>query len=130
MAFGMPKWNTVDIWSRGSVSVATVPSDVVLKVGWQTGERTEILPLTSALNMAASAEQIAEGNVQLSPDEAHARISDLETQLAVAKAQRNRMNEDMIEAIHQREKYKNEKVAYERNIKSLRSADRVEADNH
>jgi hypothetical protein len=45
MAFGIPKWNTVDLWTRGIGNVATVPSDVMLKVAWQIGERTEILPV-------------------------------------------------------------------------------------
>jgi hypothetical protein len=45
MAFGVPNWNTVNLITSAIGSVATIPSDVMLQLAWQTAERSEILPV-------------------------------------------------------------------------------------
>lgn len=45
MAFGIPKWDAVDLITRGIGSIATVPSDAMLKIAWRTSERSQILPI-------------------------------------------------------------------------------------
>lgn len=45
MAFGVPDWRMLGLITRGIDNTATVPSDTMLKLAWQTGERTQILQL-------------------------------------------------------------------------------------
>jgi hypothetical protein len=47
MAFGVPNWNADNLITPAIVNVATVPSEVMLKIAWQTAERSQILPITA-----------------------------------------------------------------------------------
>ena len=45
MAFGVPDWNTVNLITPAIINVATVPSNVMLKIALQTAERSQNLPI-------------------------------------------------------------------------------------
>jgi hypothetical protein len=45
MAYGVPNWNAIALVTRGFSNTAPAPADPLLKIAWQTSERSQILPI-------------------------------------------------------------------------------------